>query len=303
MCYVNYVRESTSFMRYACDQGLKANERLLWYALFEVMNARAKGCDWPEGLIPVQNKRLLSLVPFGEDSLIAARNKLKQLGLIDFRPGRKNAAPPMYQMNYFHPELSTNYPQSVDSYPEISGKTEGKTGGNIGGKTGGNDGGKAGGIILNYKYTQTSTERNSRSDEPSDTQQAAAAAADELVRLYRLPDTEQSREAILEDAARVGFERVEKALKEAALSNAKPMLSVNFYRAVLNGDGRPRTAASAESIMQRHNYGPDDYRRMVVDLDREDSGPKGKDGERMLRHSPSARKETYSAAVLNFDEA
>lgn len=61
--------------------------------------------------------------------------------------------------------------------------------------------------------------------------------ADDLIRRYKLPDSDMSREALLEDAEKVGFDRLEEALKQASLSNSKAGLSVNFYRSVLNGNG------------------------------------------------------------------
>lgn len=71
--------------------------------------------------------------------------------------------------------------------------------------------------------------------------------ADELVQRYKLPDTDQSREALLEDAERVGFDRLEGVLKQAALSNNRQGLSVNFYRSVLNSDEKRKGASSFES--------------------------------------------------------
>lgn len=73
------------------------------------------------------------------------------------------------------------------------------------------------------------------------------ARADELVQRYKLPDTDQSREALLEDAERVGFDRLEGVLKQAALSNNRQGLSVNFYRSVLNSDEKRKGASSFES--------------------------------------------------------
>jgi hypothetical protein len=125
--------------------------------------------------------------------------------------------------------------------------------------------------------------------------------AGELVTRFRLPDNDISRGAIIEDAEKMGWEKVEKALAEAAKANSRAMLSVNFYRAVLKNEGKPRAAKGAD-VMQRHNYTKNDYNRMLIDLDKEDDGPKGKDGDRMMRHSANARKATYSAAVLDFDE-
>ena len=74
------------------------------------------------------------------------------------------------------------------------------------------------------------------------------ARADDLVQRYKLPDTDQSREALLEDAARVGFDRLEGALKQAALSNNRQGLSVNFYRSVLNSNEKRKGASSFEGL-------------------------------------------------------
>lgn len=62
--------------------------------------------------------------------------------------------------------------------------------------------------------------------------------ADGLIRRYRLPDCDASRDALLEDAERVGWEKLEDALKQAASSNSRQGLSINFYRRVLNGSGK-----------------------------------------------------------------
>lgn len=62
--------------------------------------------------------------------------------------------------------------------------------------------------------------------------------ADELIRRYHLPDCDTSREALLEDAERVGWEALGDALRQAAASNSRQGLSVNFYRAVMNGTGK-----------------------------------------------------------------
>ena len=64
---------------------------------------------------------------------------------------------------------------------------------------------------------------------------AANQRADELIRRYHLPDCDTSREALLEDAERVGWEALTDALSRAAAANSRPMLSVNYYRAMLAG--------------------------------------------------------------------
>lgn len=76
---------------------------------------------------------------------------------------------------------------------------------------------------------------------------AAHQRADDLIRQYKLPDSDMSREALLEDAEKVGFDRLEEALKQASLSNNRQGLSVNFYRSVLNGNGKRKEASTFAS--------------------------------------------------------
>ena len=98
---INYVREHTRFMEYAADEKITASERLLWYALMHIFNARADGSDWPEDFTRISNDRLLMYVPFDYDTLVKARNGLKQKGRIDYRPGDKRRESPSYRMIYF----------------------------------------------------------------------------------------------------------------------------------------------------------------------------------------------------------
>lgn len=90
--------------------------------------------------------------------------------------------------------------------------------------------------------------------------------AEALIRRYSLPDSDVSLQAVLEDAERVGFDRLEDALRRAAQSNSRPMLSVNYYRAILAGKG---AAAPRQDTL--------------------------------LRYSQEERRATYSAALVDFD--
>lgn len=137
MASVNYVKENITFMEYAADNNVTANERLLWYALIHVFNMHAEGACWPDGFIPISNKRLLSFLPFAEDSFIRARNRLAQRGIIKYKAGQKNTQNPMYAIVYF----STNW----DVNPENAGNVQGNIGGNIQGNARGNAQGNAGG--------------------------------------------------------------------------------------------------------------------------------------------------------------
>lgn len=142
--FVNYVREINAFHRYANDNYLNSGERLLWFGLMDYINSRvANGAEWPGEYVSIPNKGLLSHVPFGEDALIDARNRLKQRGLLEYIPGKKNKEAPKYKIHYFEAKVSTSYQQDFgDCYPEnqgnVPGKLPGKLGGNVPGKLGGN---------------------------------------------------------------------------------------------------------------------------------------------------------------------
>lgn len=153
MAIVNYVRESRAFIRYASDNSVTGNERLLWYALFEEFNDRAQGVNWPDGFISISNRRLLSWLPFSEDSLIKARNRLAQRGIIKYKPGQKNTQNPMYRLLYFS-TVTQSYPQDTESNPQIAGNTQGNMQGNQQGNMPGNVPGNMPGINVNLNVAQ-----------------------------------------------------------------------------------------------------------------------------------------------------
>lgn len=106
MPIVNYVVEHVRFIEYATDEMLSMSERLLWYALMDVMNHRAQGNIWPEEFIRIDNVTLCRKAGIKFDALSDARNKLKQRGIIDFIPGERNKKNPMYKMTYFYPQFA-----------------------------------------------------------------------------------------------------------------------------------------------------------------------------------------------------
>ena len=144
MPIVNYVREIERFIEYAADKQLTANERCLWYGLMHIFNMRANGNEWPGGFIPITNDRVFTYCPGGFDTLARTRNRLKQLGLIDFHAGNRNKAAPEYKMNYqcldFYPENTdkTGYcPQNTDNMRDnIRDNVQDNTGGNVQGNMG-----------------------------------------------------------------------------------------------------------------------------------------------------------------------
>lgn len=160
---VNYIREHEAFIEYASDNGLSANERLVWYALIHIFNSRAQGKVWADGFIRIANKRLLSFLPMQFDAMAKARNALKQRGLIEYEQGQRNKDMPMYRMKFFSAEPSDdpNNPDHVENpvensvdnsagrlvYPLKTDNMQGNTGGNIRGNIEGNIRGNIGDMI------------------------------------------------------------------------------------------------------------------------------------------------------------
>ena len=138
--FVNYVREINAFHRYANVNFLGSSERLLWFGLMDYINLHyASGSEWPGDFISIPNKGILSHVPFGEDTLTEARSRLKQRGLIEYLPGKKNKEAPKYRIHYFSMELSTGCQQNVGTdYPEKTGNIPGNIPGNMPGNIPGN---------------------------------------------------------------------------------------------------------------------------------------------------------------------
>lgn len=226
---VNYVREINAFHRFANDNYLSSGERLLWFGLMDYINLHfASGPQWPGEFISIPNKGLLSHVPFGEDALFEARNRLKQRGLIEYIPGKKNKEAPQYRMRYFAEKLSTSYqqtyPQSEEGYPEKTCKVTGNTGGNLGGKVAGKDGGSVGDINLNVNP-------NGNPYEDDDEEAAEESARETARRTVEATFREHfGRSATIAEANRIavvatqmGMESgvVREAVREAAENGAK----------------------------------------------------------------------------------
>ena len=96
---VNYIREINAFMAFCLDNEPSGNAQLLWHALMHLANTQGEGAEWPEE-IRVSNRKLLLLLPYGEDTLARAREELAALGRIRCRPGSRGERP-CYTLVYF----------------------------------------------------------------------------------------------------------------------------------------------------------------------------------------------------------
>ena len=200
----NYVREHRRFIRYASDHKLTSAERLLWYALVEIMNEQADGNVWADEYIRISNNRLLTLCdPMGIDTLMRARGRLKRRGLIDFIPGRRNRENPAYRINLFYPEgrplpaekkgysqNAYNAGDNLQDNPEE--KTQDKTGDNLQGN--------AGDIYINLNKDDTQTGRYMDDEDDDISARAYARKEDE-------PEDPITDRAEREIAVRAGFLR------------------------------------------------------------------------------------------------
>lgn len=227
MCYVNYVREHMAFIEFASDKNLTGNERTFWYALIHIANQRANGSDWPEDFISIPNSRLLTYVPFSENKIPELRNRLKQLGLIDFRKGDRNKRAPEYKMMYFSAELSTGNAQNGESHRNCD-----NFGGYFGNNFGGNLGNKPGGYFGNLNVNlNDKPNRKSNAYEDDDDEEEEKRAREDMGRFVeetylrcvgRAPVPIERQQLIMAaQQAQMPADLVEQAIGRAALRNAK----------------------------------------------------------------------------------
>ena len=251
MPLVNYEREVEWFIEFASDENVTAGERLLWYALMHLMHERAQGRVWPDDYIRLSNDRILAYMPGKYDTLAAARNRLKQRGLIDFKNGNRNKAVPAYKMCYFFPEKieslefeDTSCPKNSDNDHNKSGSYTEKSdnmGYNMGYNIGYNMGYNMGDIYNNNIYTNpqlpqyTSNQRNGNigygeeeeKEDISNIEYIRMRARDEIRKAWRTnfnSDGTPAMFAALESrAVQWGFDSgvVALAIETAAVKNLK----------------------------------------------------------------------------------
>lgn len=90
----------------------------LYYFLLQESSSRGEGLEW-ENPFECSNKLICAGIGISEDAIKNARNRLKQLGLIEFLPGERNKRPPVYEL--FYPFKTGN------SAGNTAGKETGKT--------------------------------------------------------------------------------------------------------------------------------------------------------------------------------
>jgi len=237
--FVNYVREINAFNRFANDNYLGSSERLLWFGLMDYVNLTfASGSEWPGEFVSIPNKKLLSHVPFAEDAMIDARNRLKQRGLLDYIPGKKNKEAPKYKICYFAAsQFSTGYQQDIGtSYPDLPGNVPGNVPGNMPGNVPGNVPGNMPGnvpgrvsdINLNVNYNRNPNPYvNVPDDDAEGEERARADARGAVESAFRLhigrsaTMAEINRLSVVCVTLGMSTEVLQEAVQEAAVHGAK----------------------------------------------------------------------------------
>lgn len=144
---MNYLKIKIAFWQLRRSKRITSLQADLYDFLLQESMGRGWGMEW-ENPFECSNKLICAGIGISEDAIIDARNRLKQLGLIDFLPGLKNKRSPVYEL----------------LYPFKTGNTAG----NMAGNYTGNEAGKAAGNNPNLykeKHNQTETEHSSSSEE------------------------------------------------------------------------------------------------------------------------------------------
>lgn len=103
MSQVNFVQQINLFMEYSRRNRLTSHDRILWFGLFYCANTwamRAENHEWPDDYFQVSNSELEAWAGLEERAVRNSRNRLKQLGLIDFKKGDGRRSDPQYRINY-----------------------------------------------------------------------------------------------------------------------------------------------------------------------------------------------------------
>lgn len=136
MSQVNFVQQINLFMEYARRNRLTSYDRIFWLGLFYCANRLAMGAEnheWPDDFFQVSNSELDDWAGLEERAIRNSRNRLKQIGLIDFQKGDGKRHDPYYKINYLSVIGYKIVHGSVGDNPSIGSKNAaGSAGGSVG---------------------------------------------------------------------------------------------------------------------------------------------------------------------------
>ncbi len=92
MCNVNYLIEIRRFNTFAARTRLPASAQLLWYKLIEIMNQHARGGNWCDGFLRIDNPYLLAYFPMSATALADASANPLRIRAFGVHSRRKRSA-------------------------------------------------------------------------------------------------------------------------------------------------------------------------------------------------------------------
>ena len=147
MSQIKHAQQINLFMEYARRNRLTSYDRILWIALFHCANRLAMSSenhDWPDDFFQVSNSEVYEWAGLEERAIRNSRNRLKQMGLIDFQKGDGKKHDPYYQMHYLTvigykivPDNTGDNEQGPSiGYKNAPDGAGGSAGGRVGGRAG-----------------------------------------------------------------------------------------------------------------------------------------------------------------------
>lgn len=126
---MNYIKLINQFWKLRRSKRITSKQADLYFFLIQECNEQA----W-ENPFECSNKLIIASIDMQEPTLIDARNRLKQLGLIDFKGGKRNEASPVYSILYLNElskdrganlnNLSRNRDESIANTEEKAGMND-----------------------------------------------------------------------------------------------------------------------------------------------------------------------------------
>lgn len=104
---MNYIVQLNQFWKLRRSKRITSIQADLYYFLLQECN----GKDW-ENPFECSNKLICASIGISEPTLIDARNRLKQYGLIEFKPGKRSEMSPVYELVNLN-NLSKNRVQAL----------------------------------------------------------------------------------------------------------------------------------------------------------------------------------------------
>ena len=100
---ISYIQQINLFFEFARRNRLTPYDRILWLGLLQCANRMAMSTanrEWVEDFFPVSNSELMDWAGLEERAIRNSRNRLKQIGLLDFTKGDGKRSDPCYKINY-----------------------------------------------------------------------------------------------------------------------------------------------------------------------------------------------------------